>query len=230
MFVGNTPFTFREFGYLKSRNWNRWKTAITETNKIPREPFILYPQTSGNSVHHAYHLARFEDSVKRKIEDSSLILEFGGGYGNMCRIIHNLGFKGNYIIFDLQPFSALQTFYLKTNGISASLNNLKINSQVYCLSSLQKLSIALKRFRSSRNKTFIATWSLSESSVSFRNKVLFSLKSFDLHLIAYQSSFNDIDNVGYFKNYQKKVGTHRWFQSKISMLPNNFYLFGKPNK
>ncbi|KKQ75735.1 MAG: hypothetical protein US96_C0005G0008 [Candidatus Woesebacteria bacterium GW2011_GWB1_38_5b] len=230
MFVGNTPFTFKEFGYLKSKNWNRWKKAVVETNVIPREPFILYPKTSGNSVHHAYHLAKFENSTKHNIENSDLILEFGGGYGNMCRIIHNLNFNGKYIIFDLPPFSALQTFYLKTNNITAVFNDPKADSQVYCLSSIPKLRSVLKRFRGYKNKTFIATWSLSESPISFRNKIITLLENFDFHLIAYQSSFSNIDNIEYFKTYQKKIRNHRWFQNEIKSIPNNFYLFGKPSK
>ena len=60
------------------------------------------------------HLALFEETTGSKIDTLELIFEFGGGYGSMCRLAHNLGFNQAYIIFDLQPFSALQNYYLSS--------------------------------------------------------------------------------------------------------------------
>jgi hypothetical protein len=39
------------------------------------------------------------------------VIEFGGGYGSLCRLFFNQQFKGQYVLFDLPPFSALQHFF-----------------------------------------------------------------------------------------------------------------------
>src|SRR5207244_11597755 len=51
------------------------------------------------------------------VDDLACVLEFGGGYGSMCRLFHNLGFRGRYLIFDLPAFSALQRFFLRSIGM-----------------------------------------------------------------------------------------------------------------
>ena len=48
-----------------------------------------------------------------------VIVEFGGGYGSMCRLVRKLGFKGRYVIFDLRPILALQKYYLGLHGVEA---------------------------------------------------------------------------------------------------------------
>ena len=35
----------------------------------------------------------------------------------MCRLFHQLGFSGRYVIYDLPQFSALQAFYLGSVGL-----------------------------------------------------------------------------------------------------------------
>jgi hypothetical protein len=49
--------------------------------------------------------------------DTDCIIEFGGGFGSMCRLVHALGFRGQHIIFDLPPVWALQRYYLRLHGI-----------------------------------------------------------------------------------------------------------------
>jgi hypothetical protein len=53
------------------------------------------------------------------LHDADCIVEFGGGFGSMCRLIGALGFRGRYVIFDLPPVLALQRYYLGLHGIEA---------------------------------------------------------------------------------------------------------------
>ena len=103
-----------EFNFLKSQsNWEWFKKAIV--NEVPvfyPVPYYSYRQTNSNTVHHAYHISQLLKYVNIDINKLSTIIEFGGGYGNMCRLLFNLGFKGNYTIFDLPIFSELQRYYL----------------------------------------------------------------------------------------------------------------------
>lgn len=47
----------------------------------------------------------------------NIVLEFGGGYGSLCRGFHRCGFKGKYMIFYFPHFSTLQRFFLGSAGI-----------------------------------------------------------------------------------------------------------------
>ena len=53
----------------------------------------------------------------RDLSSSGVIVEFGGGYGSMCRLLHKLGFSGQYFIYDLPEFVALQRYFLKSIGM-----------------------------------------------------------------------------------------------------------------
>lgn len=226
MFIGNALFTIQEFFYLKMNNWNKWKKAILEKNFIQTEPYILYPQSSGNLIHQAYHIAKFESISGKKVKDFDFIFEFGGGYGSMCQLINNLGFKGKYVIFDFAILSALQTFFLKINGLNVSLNSLNTKAKILCLNDLEKLK---RLFPKKGKKLFIATWSLSESPLQIRKKVYPLINTMDSYLISYQTYFGKIDNHKYFSEYQKNLHQLQWRNWEIPQLKNNHYLFGFKN-
>jgi hypothetical protein len=103
-----------ELRFLKdSSEWEvRWRSALKEDQVGHPTPSPFYPSSSGNRIHHAYHLARFERELDLRVDQLSLVLEFGGGYGGMCRLIHRLGFRGRYLLYDLPEFSALQASFL----------------------------------------------------------------------------------------------------------------------
>ena len=102
MFVANAPYVSTELNYLKSLpDWNtRWRSAIKESFVGYPIPYIFYPSSSGNLIHNAYHIAQFEEKMKINIQDMDFIFEFGGGYGSMCRLLHNLGFRGRYTPYE----------------------------------------------------------------------------------------------------------------------------------
>jgi len=65
-----------------------------------------------NSTHHFYHLMRFEQRTGKEIKDIKSIVEFGGGYGNMARIVQNFGSFNSYTILDLLLVSCIQYVFL----------------------------------------------------------------------------------------------------------------------
>lgn len=214
MFIGNAIFTVREFIYLRQNNWNKWKKATIEKKYFYTEPYLLYPKSSGNLIHYAYHLAKFENTSGKNIKDFDFIFEYGGGYGGMCLLIHNLMFKGKYIIYDLHILSALQSFFLKMNAVE---NN------IFCLDSISK---AKKIIPKKGKKLFIATWSLSESPLQIRKIIYPLIKDFDAFIIGYQKEFGKVDNHKYFENLSKDLDKMRWWNQEIIQLKNNYYLFG----
>jgi hypothetical protein len=76
-------------------------------------PAAVLPGSSGTLIHHAYHLHRFETVTGRFLLELQEIIEFGGGYGSMARLLARLGYRGRYHIHDLPEFAALQRFYLR---------------------------------------------------------------------------------------------------------------------
>ena len=94
-------------------DWKQvWEEILEEDSAGDPKPYKGYRRSSGNRIHQAYHLARFQEETGLPVSRFPLIVEFGGGYGSLCRLVHKLGFKGQYIIFDLPEFVALQKFYL----------------------------------------------------------------------------------------------------------------------
>ena len=118
MFMVNPPYAHKMFLDLSNdKHWNtHWKLALSETNFGAPIRYSNYPDTTSNSVIHTFHIYQLFTKTTFNISSVSRIFEFGGGYGNMCRIFRTLGFTGEYIIYDLPEFLFLQEFYLGNLG------------------------------------------------------------------------------------------------------------------
>lgn len=231
MFVTFARYIHTEFRYLKNHSeWaGRWSKAIAEDSIGHPVPYWRYPQSSENLIHHAYHIAQFEDKLNESISNFDVIVEFGGGYGNMCKLSHNLGFKGQYVLYDFPVFSFLQQFYLDCIGIDVLPAESFSDKPkgVFCVSQLKELQTILTHAEAKKS-LFIATWSLSETPLEFRNMIFSSLFSFGAFLIAYQSQFREINNIEVFSNWMSTRNDIEWTESKIKHLPkDNRYLYGK---
>ncbi len=177
--------------YLASHNW-------------PLPPGFL----QANAIHQMYHLCRFQAATGLAIRDFDFILEFGGGYGEMCRVVPDLGFAGRYLIFDLPETNALQRYCLRG-----------------CCVELQSATPQEDPAPGSR-KVFIATWSFDEAPLEARAPWTALLAGFDAFLIAYQSNFAGIDNEAFFLEWQRHFPRIRWTTHVIPQLKDSFYLFG----
>lgn len=127
MFVGEAPWLEQEYWFLRSLDaltgdgWSRFKLATREDD-FGDPPRLSYDKrTSGNLIHQAYHLALWEAITGKQIQDLERVVEFGGGYGAMCKIVRRLGFEGDYVIYDLPEMSLIQRYYLSNLGINADL-------------------------------------------------------------------------------------------------------------
>lgn len=215
MFVGSPPWISVELDALledDAKYGTRWRVALREDQVGSPMPCTLYPESSGNLIHHAYHVLQIERAFGRRVSDYRTIVEFGGGYGSLCRLIHRLGFTGKYSIYDLPAFSALQRRYLAAVGI----HGVECVEGPGVVISRGELSPAL----------FIATWSLSESPLEVRESVERGLNNFDNILIAYQESFDGIDNLTYFQDLARRFEVFSWHDEEIAHLPGSRYLFG----
>ena len=231
MFVSHPEYIRKELGYLASLpDWgSRWRKAIKESPIGHPPPYLFYPGSSGLLIHHAYHLAQFEEKTGTRVDQMDRVMEFGGGYGSMCRLFHNLGFRGRYVIFDLPHFSALQQFFLKSIGIEVhSIDTLgSANDGVICVSDLEHLRLLHPSEVEEHNSMFIATWSISETPIKFRQSILPLITSFSAFLIAYQHQYGEVNNLQFFSEWKEGMKDIMWHDWQIGHLPGNNYLFGK---
>jgi len=200
----------------KESYWEEWKNHLTENTIGTPRKYPLFTESSGNLIHHAYSLSQIENYSNIDFSKLKTVVEFGGGYGSMARLVYNLGFRGTYIIFDLPEFLALQEYFL-------GLINIK---NIVYTDTLEKLSEALKPTNGSID-LFIATWSLSEAPLALREDIFKNLSSIKHFLISYQDSFEEINNVTYFKKFTQDRKGVKWKSYPITHLLGNNYLLGK---
>jgi hypothetical protein len=232
MFVASAPYLGRELAFIKrTPAWSsRWRQALRESPVGHPVPYPFFPSTSGNLIHHAYHLAQFEEKTGIRVSETNFVFEFGGGYGSMCRLFHALGFHGKYVIFDLPFFCILQKFYLKSIGVPLlSLDEFNTADRgVVCISDCDKTRLFLDDEFRKLTSMFIATWSISETPLSFRNSILSKLGHVKACLIAYQHVFGEVNNLEFFKKWRDAFDTGVvWHDWEIPHLPGNSYLVGR---
>ncbi len=220
--------------YLKLRgldNYDIWKNALVESKIGNPRPYPDFLSSSGNLIHNAYSLS--ELLLKHNIDIKSLnkVFEFGGGYGSMCRLFLNLGFNGQYIIYDLPEFNYLQEYFLKSSYVNKNISVIndstkKQNDGVVLISNKDVLA---SQFNDSSVSIdiFLATWSISEAPIEVRELVFDTVKNPKYYLIAYRDCFEGVDNKLYFNDFCNKHSDYLWNLQEIDHLPGNFYLIGK---
>lgn len=219
MIVYNTDYVYKEYSEIVSApGADRWQNVFVENlvGSPVAAPFLR--STSENLLHHCYHVFKFETTTDKKVNSFGSILEFGGGYGSMCRVVNKLGFSGNYVIFDLPEFTLLQKFFLRNVGFTVceSYEEYKKNGGIYCTSNISELDESYD--------LMIATWSISEVPLELREKIFGKdIKNF---LVAFQDTFFDINNNEYFTDLMVRKNK-QWNTWKISHLyGEQFYLMG----
>lgn len=136
-------------------------------------------RTTGFRLKSIHHALTFEALRQKSILDYDLIIEFGAGIGELAYTIFDLGYMGRYAIVDFPEITKISSFYLDNH------------SEVYSI---------LDDIKEIPPKTlFIATWSLSETDLLFRENVAPRLKGMD-QLIVFQEDFYGINNFDFFVN------------------------------
>lgn len=212
----------RELTYLKkTTSWREYKKNLQESTVGNPPPYPYLPLSSGNLIHNLYHIAQLTAVFKINIKDLKNIFEFGGGYGSNCRLLYNMGFHGTYTIYDLPEFSAIQKYFLSCVGIYSP-------KKIALITSTTEAEKAMAH--NNAIDLFIATWSISESPISVREKIWALISDPTYILIVYQNTFEEIDNRKYFANFKEKRHNYEWVEYEIPHLHGSHYLFGKRKK
>jgi hypothetical protein len=171
-----------EFDNLKkSRYWDKWYTKLDEVTLKPNS-FHLFPSSSTNNIHHAYSLDVMMEYLNLELNEIGTVVEFGGGYGNTCRLFKRWGHNNQYVIYDIPELIKIQKHYLEKNNLINNLNflqNLEVVNDVY------------------GNSLFLGLWSISETPIFERERMLNNLKFFDCKniFIAMGNSFYGENNI-----------------------------------
>jgi len=230
MVVGNDDFVLTELNHLKQDpGWNkRWREAIKEVPIGHPKPFYKQPSSSANLIHHAHHISQFEKRTGTRIEDLDFVVEFGAGYGNMCRLFYNLGYTGTYIMYDLPIFNELQKYFLQCAGIPVYTSNAPPSGETaVCISSFDTLQEILSSDNRAHSTLFLAMWSISEVPLTLREKIFSLVSEFSFFLIGYQDQFGEVDNIRYFDNITKQLNKNiAWNNFPLEHQPGNNFLIG----
>ncbi|MDC0273005.1 putative sugar O-methyltransferase [bacterium] len=151
-------------------------------------------KSSANTIHQAFHLSCYYEKTNKNLVESKNIVEWGGGYGCLARILCQINPSCTYTILDLPELSALQYVYLasifgkqKVNFITNSINIKK--GKINLLSSDRYIKSDFKL----ETETFITNWALTESGESYQNFVVsqnfFSAKNILVSCIEDQNNF-----------------------------------------
>lgn len=175
-----------EFETLKeSKFWDTWNLTLDETS-FRANTFSGFPSSSTNNIHHAYSLDVMMKNFNIKLNDFNTVLDFGGGYGNIGRLFKKWGHKNKYIIYDIPELSVIQKHYLNKCGVS----------DVILTSGFDEHPIPEK------NSLFLGLWSITETPISERKKLLEILNffSYDHIFIAMGGFFFNENNLEWLEN------------------------------
>lgn len=192
-------------GSSQTTYYNYWK-------ELKKEKYLQKDSTVGNpklsqyglslvGFQHYYYLKTLlENNLLDNIEN---IYDIGGGYGNMCRVLRNYGWKGNYNIIDFEALHKIQKYFLEKNNIH-DFNLLKLDD-----------------LNPSAKSLLIGTHSINEMSMADRSKINYS--AFDNFLIVHNLKWDDIDNNEYFKSLKL---AHKTKHYRSNLSKSHYFFIG----
>lgn len=207
MTAEDAPYIKLEKEYLKDKN-------------LP-----LAEALNDTTIHHLYHIEKYREFLQNALNQFNIVTEWGGGYGNLCRL-----FKGlyntlcTYNIIDLPIMTYLQFHYLsnkigykKLNIINDdNLNIKKGKINLIALPFIDKIKLECD--------LFISTWALTESgkkSVEFVfNNNCFNAKHL---LLGYETTRTE--QFPYQKELIEKLKEGSKIINIDIISPYQFYLF-----
>ena len=203
------------------------ETPVGDPPLCPAEVEGIDLNTSYNTLHHLYHLARYERSTGHRVADVRTCLEWGGGYGNLARIVFAAAPSlQRYIIVDTPLFCALQWLYLSmTLGedrvrLYTSGSELRTSGCVIVPVPL----IAEATARGLEPDMLISTWALSECSVHAQDFVTGEQDWFGAErlLLGYQDSSEQLPDAGRIEQLSRSAGCKI---EPVGFLGGNSYAF-----
>ncbi|RKT54194.1 hypothetical protein [Saccharothrix australiensis] len=173
MFV-NERLVPHELPYVRSRLTDDRLLAEPPVGGPPTVPLPDSDvRTSSNTVHQLFHLLRYQEATGRRIDAAATVVEWGGGFGALMRVLVALH-RGEptCVVFDTPVFSAVQWLYL-----SAVLGEQRVvlhdTAPVRPVAGRVNLvPIGLVDATDVAADLFISNWALNESTPTARQHVV----------------------------------------------------------
>jgi hypothetical protein len=150
---------------------------LLREDAVGTPPTVALPlngiQTSSNTVHQLHHLLRYEQATARRLQDAETIVEWGGGFGSLMRLICRMhGGRPTCVVIDTPIFSAVQWLYL-----SAVLGEERVVLQDFGPVQLvdgrvNLVPIGLVKDMAVTADLFVSNWALNESTHEAQDDVV----------------------------------------------------------
>lgn len=215
----------KEISYLEKRLSRKELSYLLEEEYVG-DPLLLNSNylTSHTSIHHLYHLIKYLQFSKADFNKINTVVEWGGGYGNLTRILRRFEEKEHtYIMIDTPLFCALQWLYLSSIFGEKEINLIMSPKDKIRKDKINIVSIAFLDNFKIKADLFISTWALSESSKYSQDFVIKSnwFKA-DHLLLAYQDNPAGLFNPSRIGKLAKDRGA---VVENIEFLSGNHYAF-----
>ena len=178
--------------WVKSMSPKTWgfthQQYINTLSKI-KFPLSFQLDTTTYNLKSNHHIETYYQLTSKNILDYDRIVEFGGGVGDLSKLIFDLGYEGDYCIYDFEEILEVQ-----------KINFVPYKKKPQFISDIPKYS---------KNTLFISTWAFSEAPLYLRDKFLNSLQPEDWLIITQRNIFG-IDNDAYFKSWDGQRSEIPW--------------------
>lgn len=123
-----------------------------------------YGNFSTNTIHHLFHIQKFIDN-REDVSPIESVLEWGGGYGNMCKLFfETFDELKSFTIIDIPEFLIIQYVFLSSyfgeENVRIIKNMNEITDGINLISVSDVINSELSKF-----DLFISNWAISESTV-----------------------------------------------------------------
>lgn len=170
------------YDYLKDNNFNF--SFITEPTY--GGPHIVYNGLSLVTLQSLYNICLISEKFGN-INNFDHIVDIGGGYGNLCKMTFDLGFKGKYTIYDFPEVNQVQKKFLNNTCAMKNIEYKQLQDD----------------WEIKDNSLLIATYSISEMPIEDREIVSSNLDKFKSVFVIYQKAFDNMQNKEYFNSLVK---------------------------
>ena len=120
-------------------------------------------------------------SVSQYLKSLKRIVEIGAGAGEMADVCRQLGFEGEYVVFDFKEMTNIQQWFHEQRGV-------KNTKYVHDVSDLEPADLC------------IATWSLTEMPIDYRESVMQKLGDTREWLVTYTDGIFGMPNEQWIMN------------------------------
>lgn len=129
--------------------------------------------TSANTVHHMFHLSRSIALGGWNPLQVRCVVEWGGGYGNLAKLIRRL-IPGDltYVLIDLPLFACVQWLYLSSIFGEEAVHVMSVDDDLVRRGRINIVPVALAGHVDVAADLFISTWALSESTRAAQDLVV----------------------------------------------------------